>query len=127
MRNLKSFGREMRNLEGFSRVPFFLECSTTITRKYEYEIKKKRKRITTSVSKRSIQELVPKKKKKDEEKQIIMYCPSNNLVSRPVANDKPQYIKMPKYLKIFQNLLFQTLRIQLKHTLKKKKEQKIHT
>ena len=31
---------------------------------------------------------------------------------------------MPKYLKILQNLLFQTLRLQLKHTLRKKKEQK---
>ena len=48
---------------------------------------------------------------------------SNNIISRSVATTTAVY-KMPKYLKILQNLLFQTLRIQLKHTLKKKKEQK---
>ncbi|CAF1241717.1 unnamed protein product [Rotaria sordida] len=59
---------------------------------------------------------VPKKKRKNE-------AASSSLPVNDIISTKTTY-RTPKYLKIFPNLLFQILRIQLKHGLKKAKERK---
>jgi len=69
----------------------------------------KRKRMTLSSSQRSTSHPLAKRIKRKQSSQIS------------VTPIKPDY-KLPLYLKMHPNLLFRTLRQQLKHPLKKKNE-----
>jgi hypothetical protein len=81
---------------------------------------KKRKRISTSTSQRSISQSVPKKKIKNKTlSSSTPLLPSNDIISTTTTS-----YRTPKELKMLPNLLFQMLRIQLKHDLKKTKERK---
>jgi len=88
-----------------------MEASTTTKNKDMERKLNKRKRIPTSTSLRSIAQGKPKKMKK------------KNASFINITSIKPNY-RLPKYLKKAPNLLFQSLRLQLKHKLKKKNQQR---
>lgn len=72
---------------------------------------KRKQQTTPSSSQRSTSHPLAKRLKKKKSSQI------------PITSIKSNY-RLPMYLKIHPNLLFRTLRLQLKHRLKKKNERR---
>ena len=87
-----------------------MEVATTIKNKETKRKSNKRKRMSASTSIRSITQRVPKKIKK------------TNVPINPVP--RKSNCRLPKYLKKAPNLLFQTLRLQLKKKLNKRTQQR---
>lgn len=77
----------------------------------ETQSNKRKHHATPTASQRSISHPLTKRIKKNKPSQIR------------IASIKPNY-RLPIYLKVHPNLLFRTLRLQLKHSLKKKNERR---
>lgn len=75
----------------------------------------KRKRMLASASSRSISRLIPDKKKQKSSTREKVVLPTTSAHVKSTC-------RIPKYCKLVPNLFFQTLRLYIHHSLKKKKE-----